>query len=102
MRVEKPDFAAMELGAARVVADAGGWKAAAGAEAGRSWMSPEGIPVRAVYSAQDEAGLDFADGWPGFAPFVRGPYPTMYVQQPWTIRQYAGFSTAEDLSLIHI
>ena len=45
---------------------------------------------------RDIAGLDFLDGWPGVAPYLRGPYPTMYVRQPWTIRQYAGFSTAED------
>jgi len=60
------------------------------------WLTPEGIPVKPVYTAADSAGLDFIDGYPGLAPFVRGPYPTMYVQQPWTIRQYAGFSTAED------
>jgi methylmalonyl-CoA mutase len=60
------------------------------------WMTPEGIPVKPAYSAADVAGLDFLDGFPGLAPFGRGPYPTMYVQQPWTIRQYAGFSTAED------
>jgi methylmalonyl-CoA mutase len=60
------------------------------------WITPEGIPVKPAYSAADRAGLDFLDGFPGVAPFARGPYPTMYVQQPWTIRQYAGFSTAED------
>ena len=61
-----------------------------------SWLTPEGIPVKPVYTGSDTAGLDFLDGYPGLAPFVRGPYPTMYVTQPWTIRQYAGFSTAED------
>jgi len=60
------------------------------------WLTPEGIAVKGVYAAADRAGLDFVDGYPGVAPFGRGPYPTMYVQQPWTIRQYAGFSTAED------
>ena len=49
-----------------------------------------------TYTAADLAGLDFVDGWPGLPPYVRGPYPTMYVDQPWTIRQYAGFSTAEE------
>ncbi len=49
-----------------------------------------------IYAAADTAGLDFLDGYPGIAPYLRGPYPTMYVTQPWTIRQYAGFSTAED------
>jgi methylmalonyl-CoA mutase len=61
-----------------------------------AWLTPEGIPVKTTYTAADRAGLDFVDGFPGMAPFGRGPYATMYVQQPWTIRQYAGFSTAED------
>src|SRR5215467_3792106 len=60
------------------------------------WLTPEGIPVKPVYGPDDVAGLDFLDGYPGIAPYLRGPYPTMYVTQPWTIRQYAGFSTAED------
>ena len=60
------------------------------------WETPEGIPVKPVYTADDTAGLDFLDTLPGIAPFVRGPYPAMYALQPWTIRQYAGFSTAED------
>ena len=63
---------------------------------GGLWTTPEGIPVKPVYSAADTAGLDFLDTWPGLAPFLRGPYPTMYTQRPWTVRQYAGFSTAED------
>src|SRR5690606_18259745 len=63
---------------------------------GEPWLTPEGIAVKSAYTAADRAGLDFVDGFPGIAPFGRGPYPTMYVQQPWTIRQYAGFSTAED------
>jgi methylmalonyl-CoA mutase len=64
--------------------------------AGEAWLTPEGIAVKSAYAAADRAGLDFVDGFPGLPPFGRGPYPTMYVQQPWTIRQYAGFSTAED------
>jgi methylmalonyl-CoA mutase len=60
------------------------------------YATPEGITIKPLYTAADTAGLDFIDGYPGLAPFVRGPYPTMYVTQPWTIRQYAGFSTAED------
>ncbi len=60
------------------------------------FTTPEGIPVKPVYTDADTAGLDFLDTWPGIAPYVRGPYPTMYVTQPWTVRQYAGFSTAED------
>ncbi len=66
------------------------------APASDPWLTPEGIPVKTVYTAADRAGLDFVDGFPGMAPFGRGPYATMYVQQPWTVRQYAGFSTAED------
>ncbi|MBO6503740.1 MAG: methylmalonyl-CoA mutase [Kordiimonadaceae bacterium] len=60
------------------------------------WMSPEGIAIKSKYSAEDTADLQFTNGLPGIAPFVRGPYPTMYATRPWTIRQYAGFSTAED------
>ncbi len=60
------------------------------------FTTPEGIAIKPYYTGADTAGLDFLDGYPGIAPFVRGPYPTMYVTQPWTIRQYAGFSTAED------
>jgi methylmalonyl-CoA mutase len=60
------------------------------------WLTPEGIEVKAAYGPDDLTGLDFLDTWPGIAPFLRGPYPTMYVTQPWTVRQYAGFSTAED------
>jgi len=61
-----------------------------------SWQTPEGIAVKPAYGAGDLAGLDFLDGMPGIAPYLRGPYPTMYVQRPWTVRQYSGFSTAED------
>jgi methylmalonyl-CoA mutase len=60
------------------------------------WITPEGIPVKPVYASVDLAGLDFLETYPGIAPYLRGPYPTMYATQPWTIRQYAGFSTAED------
>jgi methylmalonyl-CoA mutase len=64
--------------------------------AAEPWVTPEGIPVKPVYGPDDVRGLDFLDTFPGIAPYLRGPYPTMYVTQPWTIRQYAGFSTAED------
>ena len=60
------------------------------------WLTPEGIAVKPAYGPDDLEGLDFLDTYPGIAPYLRGPYPTMYVTQPWTIRQYAGFSTAED------
>lgn len=61
-----------------------------------AWQTPEGIAVKPVYGAADLAGLDFLDGLPGVPPYLRGPYPTMYLQRPWTVRQYSGFSTAED------
>ena len=60
------------------------------------WLTPEGIAVKPSYGPDDVAGLDFLETFPGIAPYLRGPYPTMYVTQPWTVRQYAGFSTAED------
>ena len=82
-----PDFATVDF------ADAAP-PAAAGHDA--PWVTPEGIAVKPAYAADDLAGIDFLDTWPGIAPYLRGPYPTMYVTQPWTVRQYAGFSTAED------
>ncbi|MDE2613392.1 MAG: methylmalonyl-CoA mutase [Burkholderiales bacterium] len=60
------------------------------------WHTPEGLRVKPLYTAADVAALPAADTLPGFAPFVRGPQATMYAVRPWTIRQYAGFSTAED------
>ena len=60
------------------------------------WITPEGIAVKPIYDEQDLAGLDFLSTYPGKPPYLRGPYPAMYAAQPWTIRQYAGFSTAED------
>ena len=60
-----------------------------------NWVTPEGIVVKPLYTAADVQGLPHADTLPGFAPFVRGPQATMYAVRPWTIRQYAGFSTAE-------
>ena len=83
-----PDFTALDLGTPSV---GGG-----GAAKGDPWVTPEDIPVQTSYSAADTARLDFLDDFPGLPPFGRGPYPTMYTQRPWTIRQYAGFSTAED------
>jgi len=62
----------------------------------QAWQTPEGIAVKPVYTASDLAGVPALDSYPGLPPFLRGPYPTMYTQRPWTIRQYAGFSTAED------
>jgi len=62
----------------------------------RVWATPEGIEVKSFYDARDRDGLDLSHDWPGLPPYLRGPYPTMYVNQPWTVRQYAGFSTAEE------
>ncbi|MBO0751348.1 MAG: methylmalonyl-CoA mutase [Bradyrhizobiaceae bacterium] len=70
--------------------------AATASAIGEAWLAPEGIAVKPVYGPRDLDGLDFLDGYPGIAPYLRGPYPTMYVTQPWTVRQYAGFSSAED------
>ena len=67
-----------------------------GASASIPWEAPEGIAIRSAYTAADTAGLDFLDTYPGIPPYLRGPYPAMYALQPWTVRQYAGFSTAED------
>ncbi len=62
---------------------------------GQPWHSPEGIDILPVYGPEHLEGLDALDTLPGLSPFLRGPYPTMYTTQPWTVRQYAGFSTAE-------
>ena len=61
-----------------------------------NWVTPEGLTVKPLYTAADTAGLSHADTLPGFEPFLRGPQATMYAARPWTIRQYAGFSTAEE------
>jgi len=61
-----------------------------------TWQTPEGIPVKALYSAADLAGLEHLDSLPGLPPYTRGPRATMYAVRPWTVRQYAGFSTAEE------
>ena len=64
--------------------------------AAQDWLTPEGLHVKCAYGPEDMQGIDFLNTWPGTLPYLRGPYPTMYTTQPWTIRQYAGFSTAED------
>jgi len=94
--VTLPDFGALGFDDIGLVAT-GGPAAAGPATTGPAiWDTPEGIPHRSLYTAADLDGVAHLGGLPGFAPFVRGPYPTMYVQKPWTVRQYAGFSTAED------
>ena len=60
------------------------------------WTSPDGIILKTLYTAEDSAPLPHQDTVPGISPFIRGPYPTMYAGRPWTVRQYAGFSTAEE------
>jgi len=82
-------------------ADRAAWSAAIEASTGLSlddltWATPEGIAVPPLSTASDVADFDPQHSYPGLAPFLRGPYPTMYVNQPWTVRQYAGFSTAEE------
>ena len=82
-----PNFAAVDFANVGLPADK---------QASAAWTTPEGIAVKPLYGETDLAGLDFLDTYPGKPPFLRGPYPAMYAAQPWTIRQYAGFSTAED------
>ncbi|MBW2178674.1 MAG: methylmalonyl-CoA mutase, partial [Deltaproteobacteria bacterium] len=61
-----------------------------------NWETPEGIEVKQLYTAEDLENMDHIGTLPGFEPYVRGPMATMYAGRPWTIRQYAGFSTAKD------
>ncbi|MEV4626954.1 methylmalonyl-CoA mutase [Micromonospora sp. NPDC049523] len=95
-----PDFSNLELGTPDPTADPDRWRDAVREQTGTdpealAWETPEGITVPPLYTAADLEGLDFLGTYPGIAPFLRGPYPTMYTTQPWTIRQYAGFSTAQ-------
>ncbi|MFB6774211.1 methylmalonyl-CoA mutase [Streptomyces sp. NPDC056337] len=94
-----PDFSGIELGNQASACGAYEWSTAVKQATGGEeplWETPEGIAVKPLYTGQDLEDLDFLDTRPGIAPYLRGPYPTMYVNQPWTIRQYAGFSTAEE------
>jgi methylmalonyl-CoA mutase len=84
-----PDFSTIALARPSPLQEAGKGE-------GQPWLTPEGIAVKPRYGAEDRDGIDFLDTFPGLPPYLRGPYPTMYVNQPWTVRQYAGFSTAED------
>jgi methylmalonyl-CoA mutase len=88
-----PEFAAVNL---QDWSKAAAKSAPGGDLANLQWLTPEGITVKALYTAEDTAHLPHTNTLPGFAPFVRGPQATMYAVRPWTIRQYAGFSTAED------
>ncbi|MFK0101925.1 methylmalonyl-CoA mutase [Streptomyces sp. NPDC091040] len=96
-----PDFSALGLGSPAPAGSDDLWQAevketTGSAPADLLWETPEGIGVKPLYTGHDLEGLDFLGTYPGIAPYLRGPYPTMYVNQPWTIRQYAGFSTAEE------
>ncbi len=96
-----PDFSAIEIERRTPDLDGEAWARAVEAATGKApdalvWDSPEQIAVEPLYVGDDRAPLDYGDGRPGLPPFLRGPYATMYVTQPWTIRQYAGFSTAEE------
>jgi methylmalonyl-CoA mutase len=96
-----PDFGSVELGRASAATSSDDWHKQFEETTGRSvaeatWETPEGIAVPPLFTPADLAGLDFLATYPGIAPYLRGPYPTMYTTQPWTIRQYAGFSTATE------
>ncbi|MDX2017025.1 MAG: methylmalonyl-CoA mutase [Planctomycetota bacterium] len=87
--IKVPDFSSIELGEPKPLLSS------ARAQASEPWLTPEGLTVKAQYGPADLAGIKHLDSLPGIAPYVRGPYATMYVLKPWTVRQYAGFSTAE-------
>jgi methylmalonyl-CoA mutase len=94
-----PNFGDVELGAPQAPSD--DWETALEEATGKGaedlvWETPEGIGVKPLYTDADLEGLDFLRTYPGITPYLRGPYPTMYVTQPWTVRQYAGFSTAAE------
>jgi methylmalonyl-CoA mutase len=96
-----PNFANIDLNAVKSSASYKDWEAKAKAEAGRAidsmlWETPEKIGVKPLYTAKDLDGMDHLHTMPGMPPYKRGPYTTMYVMKPWTVRQYAGFSTAEE------
>ena len=84
-----PDFSSVPL-------HSGSTPSSAWAGSAPTWEAPEGIGVKPLYTADDLADVDFLHTYPGITPYLRGPYPTMYTNQPWTVRQYAGFSTAAE------
>ncbi len=96
-----PDFTKVAFSPRASRVDAKAWEAAAAKIAGRApseqlWNTPEQLPVPPLFTAADLAGMEHLQTAPGIPPFLRGPYSSMYVMQPWTVRQYAGFSTAEE------
>lgn len=90
----KPDFSKIDIKSKYTQADAAEWAKQNHIE--KNWMTPEQIPVKPVYTKEDLADMEHLNYAAGVAPYLRGPYSTMYVMRPWTIRQYAGFSTAEE------
>ncbi len=102
-RIMKPDFSSIPYGIEEFVfGEKADWENAAREQnTGKAldslnWMTPEHIPVAPLYSKEDLQGLEHLDFAAGIPPFLRGPYSTMYATRPWTVRQYAGFSTAEE------
>ena len=93
-----PNFSDVPLkGDAQSSSTLSDWQQAAAGEAeALAWETPEHIKVKPLYTAADYQGLEHLDTLPGMPPFIRGPYATMYTLRPWTVRQYAGFSTAKD------
>jgi methylmalonyl-CoA mutase len=96
-----PDFGNLELGRPSTDATAEDWAETYADATGRTvaeatWQTPEGIAVPPLFTPADLGDVDFLGTFPGIAPYLRGPYPTMYTTQPWTVRQYAGFSTAAE------
>ncbi len=98
---KRPDFTTMDYPANFPKADYGEWRARVEAETGESldaliWRTMEQVDVKPLYTAEDIDGMEHLGFTAGLPPYLRGPYPAMYVQRPWTVRQYAGFSTAEE------
>lgn len=91
MSVNKPNFNRPNFKERDIFA-----KRAPKAKEEKSFLSPEGIPIKNFYKLEDREGLSQVGTYPGMAPYMRGPYPTMYNSRPWTVRQYAGFSTAQE------
>ena len=90
----KPNFKNINIKTATPQPNAAEWNAANKIE--KNWITPEQIPVKPVYTKEDLEGMEHLNYAAGVAPYLRGPYSLMYAMQPWTVRQYAGFSTAEE------
>ena len=90
----RKDFKNLDIYAAFQPANGAEWQKANGIEA--NWKTPEHICVKPVYTKEDLEGMEHLDYAAGLPPYLRGPYSVMYTLRPWTIRQYAGFSTAEE------